>query len=104
VRFRVVGRTTTRIFLDADGQVLRARSTGPITIRFTRTDTGVSVRYAVAGPSFYDADLTLVRGTGPWFVFTAAGTPAIAIGNLTFDEVGVPQDPAHLVDVCAALA
>ena len=101
---RVQGRTFTKIAVDSAGVPTRAISTGPIRIDFSRPDTGAVVTYAISGPSFFDARGRLARGTGRWFAFTAQGTPAIVIGNLTFDGDGVPENPAVLVDVCAALS
>jgi opacity protein-like surface antigen len=100
----VSGKGQTLEFLGSDGALERARSTGPIKVTFTNTSTGTTVTYSISGPGSYDADGALVRGTGRWYVFTAAGTPAVAVGNLTFGEDGVPEDPAEVVDICAALA
>jgi len=50
------------------------------------------------------SDGDLVRGTGRWYVFTADGRPAIAVGNLTFDDAGAPTNSRHTIDVCDALS
>jgi hypothetical protein len=99
---RVWGRTRTKVFMDGSGTVTRAISTGPITIVFTNEDTGVSKRFAIPGPSFYDANGALVRGTGPWFAFSADGVPVIAAGNWSFDS-GAPVGSGRVRDVCTLL-
>jgi hypothetical protein len=100
----VRGKGQSILFRDRDGDITRGISTGPITITFVNRASGQTARYSISGPSFYDADVELVRGTGRWYVFTAEGEPAIAIGNLTFGEGGVPERPAHTIDVCDALS
>jgi hypothetical protein len=101
--FEVEGDTAFRLWLDDEGEPVRAMSTGPIRIRFTRTDTGESARFAIAGPSFYDASLDLVRGTGRWFAMSAEGHPVIASGNWRFPD-GTPEGVGAVVDVCDRLA
>jgi hypothetical protein len=100
----VRGKGQSFLFMDRDGNITRGKATGPITATFTNLRTDRSVRYAISGPSFYDADGDLVRGTGRWYVFTADGRPAIAVGNLTFDDAGAPTNARHTIDVCDALS
>ena len=70
----------------------------------TQNSSGAAARYSISGPSFYDAEGELLRGTGRWYVFTVEGEPAIAIGNLAFGAGGVPEDPSTTIDVCDALS
>lgn len=100
----VRGKGQTLLFYDGDGEPVRGLSTGPISVAFTNLSTGATARYSISGPSFYGADGELLRGTGRWYVFTAEGEPAIAVGNLTFGDGGVPQEPSTLIDVCDALS
>ena len=100
----VRGKGQTLLFYDGDGVPVRGLSTGPISVVFTNASTGATAGYSISGPSFYDADGELLRGTGRWYVFTAEGEPAIAVGNLTFGEGGAPEDPSTLIDVCDALS
>jgi len=100
----VRGKGQTLLFYDGDGEPVRGLSTGPISVVFTNTSTGATARYSISGPSFYDADGELLRGTGRWYVFTAEGEPAIAVGNLTFDDAGAPTNASHTLDVCDALS
>jgi len=102
--FVVRGKGQTILFRDQGGDIVRVLSTGPISITFMTRATGETASYSISGPSFYDADGDWLRGTGRWYVFTAEGEPAIAIGNLTFGEGGVPQNPSKLIDVCDALS
>jgi hypothetical protein len=102
--FVVTGKGQTLMFKDRDGDIVRGLATGPITITFENRSSGEAVRYSISGPSFFDADGDLLRGTGRWFAFTADGEPAIVIGNLTFGPDGVPEDAARSIDVCDALS
>jgi len=101
--FEVRGRTTMKLYLRADSEPMRATSTGPIIITFSREDTGEIRRFSIPGPSFYSADGRLVRGVGPWFAFSAQGEPVIAAGNWTFDA-GYPDGVGKIVEVCDLLA
>lgn len=100
----IEGKGQSFVFTGRDGTIARAKATGPISVRFTNDRTGATARYSISGPSFYDADGALIRGTGRWYVFTAGGRPAIAMGNLTFDDTGAPRNPSHTVDICDALS
>lgn len=102
--FVVRGKGQTLLFKDRDGNVVRGRATGPIKITFRNRVTDVTATYSISGPSFYDADGELLRGTGRWYVFTVDGEPAIAIGNLAFGPGGVPEDPSKMIDICDDLS
>jgi hypothetical protein len=79
---------TLTTFFDASGNPTGGLLTGPIFVTFTNGDTGESVRLAIPGPSFFDAQGNLTSGTGPWATFTSEGGFVWAAGNIVFDEFG----------------
>src|SRR5262245_53432347 len=101
LRYHVEGEVTFTIFVDADGQIMRARSTGPIRATFSDDETGETTSYPISGPGFYDETLTLVRGTGNWATFTEDGDFVIASGDAMFGDT--PEMHGHTRSVCADL-
>jgi hypothetical protein len=88
-------------FYDADGNPVRGILRGPITVTFTNGDTGETIRLAIPGPSFFDAEGNLIRGTGTWATFTSDGGFVWAAGNITFDEFGnATEIRGRAVSVC----
>jgi hypothetical protein len=84
-----VEQTVTRTtFFDPSGNPTGGLVTGPISITFTNVTTGGSVRLAIPGPTFLDADGNAVRGTGTWVTFTSDGAFIWAAGNIVFDSEG----------------
>lgn len=96
--FEVRGRQTFSVFFDEDGTPTRALATGPIRITFTRGDTDERLTVSIPGPSFYDADFSLVAGTGPWFMVTEDG-PVITRGRWTYED-GALKSSGTTVSVC----
>jgi hypothetical protein len=78
---------TLTTFYDAAGNPTRGILTGPIFVTFTNGDNG-SITLAIPGPSFFDAEGNLIRGTGTWATFTSEGGFVWAAGNIVFDESG----------------
>jgi hypothetical protein len=103
LRFRVEGTTAFRLWFDADGAPIRARSTGRTWVTFTHGGTGATARFSIPGPSFFDADINLVRGTGRWFAMSAEGRPLILSGDWRFPN-GEPVGTGAVVDVCDRLS
>ncbi len=79
---------TLTTFFDANGDPTGGLLTGPIFVTFSNSETGDSVTFAIPGPTFFDAEGTLIRGTGTWGTFTTDGGFVWAAGNLVFDEFG----------------
>jgi len=101
--FSVRGTTDFRVWVGADGEIAGAMSSGRIWITFRRDDTNAQARYAIPGPSFYDAHLDLIGGTGRWFAISAEGHPVILAGDWTFPG-GMPDGSGSVIDVCDALS
>jgi hypothetical protein len=94
---------TVTTFFDADGEPTGGLVTGPIFVTFT--DGHDSVRLAIPGPTFLDAEGDPVRGTGPWVTFTSGGEFVYAVGNIRFDADGNAVEISGMsVSVCDLLA
>lgn len=92
---------TLTTFYDAEGDPVRGILTGPITVTFTNDLTDETIRLAIPGPSFFDAEGNLVRGTGSWATGTTDGGFVWAAGNIVFDESGnATEITGHSVSVC----
>lgn len=95
---------TLTTFFDAAGHPTGGLLTGPISVTFTNGTTGESVRLAIPGPTFYDADGNPVRGTGAWAVFTSDGDFVWAAGNIRFDADGnAAEITGRSVSICDLL-
>jgi hypothetical protein len=95
---------TLTTFYDAEGNPVRSILRGPITVAFTNGATGETVRLSIPGPSFFDAEGNLIRGTGTWATFTSDGTLVWAAGNIIFDEFGNASEiTGRSVSVCDLL-
>ena len=79
---------TLTTFFDASGNPTGGLLTGPIFVTFTNGDTGESVTLAIPGPTFFDAEGNITRGTGAWATATSEGGLVWAAGNIVFDEFG----------------
>jgi hypothetical protein len=74
-------------FVNRNGDVVRAISTGKIHDWETNAATGYTEFHAISGPSFFDATGALIRGTGAWSgVQLQDGTWVRTHGLITFDE------------------
>jgi hypothetical protein len=74
-------------FVDRNGDVVRAISTGKIHDWETNAATGYTEFHSISGPSFFDATGALIRGTGAWSgVQLQDGTWVRTHGLITFDE------------------
>jgi hypothetical protein len=105
MRAHVVGKNHLTFFVDDDGDVIRGHLAGQLSVTFTRKDTGVSRRFTISGPSFFDASGTIVRGTGRWATPTVDGTFVIASGNLMMDATGaIVEANGNLRDLCELMA
>ena len=101
----VVGKNHLIFFVDGSGNVIRGFLAGPLSVTFTRNDTGASRRFTISGPSFFDATGTIVRGTGRWAAPTVDGTFVIASGNLMMDAFGaIVEANGNLRDLCELMA
>jgi hypothetical protein len=101
----VVGKNHLIIFVDADGNPTGGFLGGQLSVTFTRDDTGASRTFTISGPSFFDENGTLVRGTGRWATFTADGTFVIASGNFVMDAIGtILEARGNLRDLCQLMA
>ena len=80
----VKGRPHTILFVDSDGNVTRGFAGGQLFVTWTRTDTGFSRMFSIAGPTFFDSSFTPVRGTGRWTTPLQGTGWVLANGNLTF--------------------
>jgi hypothetical protein len=81
----VRGQTHSITFVDSSGETVRGFAGGQLFVTWTRDDTGFSRTFAIAGPTFFDASGTPVRGTGRWTTPLAGTGWVLANGNLTFD-------------------
>jgi hypothetical protein len=101
----LVQRPVFTVFLDRDGNVVRAHSTGSVVATVTNIDSGTTVVQRIPGPSFFDAGLTLVRGTGAWSgIVTTEGVAISAWGRIAFDDQGLVTDVrGRTVPLCATL-
>ncbi len=81
----VRGRSHSITFVDESGATIRAFSGGQLFVTWTRDDTGFSRTFAIAGPTFFDAEGDAVRGTGRWTTPLEGTGWVLANGNLTFD-------------------
>jgi hypothetical protein len=73
-------------FVDRNGNVVRAISTGKIHDWETNAATGYTEFHSISGPSFFDATGALIRGTGAWSgVQLQDGTWVRTHGLITFD-------------------
>ena len=101
----VEGKNHLTFFVDGDGDVIRGHLAGQLSVTFTRNDTGASQRFTISGPSFFDANGTIVRGTGRWATPTVDGTFVIASGNLMMDAFGaIVEANGNLRDLCELMA
>lgn len=101
----VVGKNHLIIFLDADGNPTRAFLAGQLFVTFTRDDTGESRTFTISGPSFFDENIDVVRGTGRWATFTADGTFVIASGNFVMDSsTTILEANGNLRELCDLMA
>lgn len=101
----VVGKNHLTIFVDAAGNPTRGHLAGQLFVTFTREDTGASRTFTISGPSFFDENVSLVRGTGRWATFTADGTFVIASGNFVMDSGGtILEAKGNLRNVCELMA
>src|SRR5512141_2963620 len=81
----VRGRTHSITFVDKDGNTISGFSGGQLFVTWTRTDTGFSKTFSIAGPTFYDSEGNAVRGTGRWTTPLDGTGWVLANGTLTFD-------------------
>lgn len=101
----VVGKNHLIIFVDADGNPTRGFLAGQLFVTFTNDDTGESRTFTISGPSFFDENVNIVRGTGRWATFTADGTFVIASGNFVMDSSGtILEARGNLRDLCDLMA
>jgi hypothetical protein len=101
----VLGKNHLITFVDADGNPTGGFLGGQLFVTFTRDDTGATRTFTISGPSFFDENGTLVRGTGRWATTTADGTFVIASGNFVMDAVGtILEAKGNLRDLCALMA
>jgi hypothetical protein len=90
------------IFVDADGDPVRAIATGPVLNTVTNEDTGASITFSASGPVFLDADLKVVRATGA-NVFIGDGLLFVA-GRIEFGPNGeIESIRGHTTDLCERL-
>ena len=102
---RAIYHTQTITFVRSDAGAIRAISTGRLELWITNLDTGTTIHQMIPGPSFFDSNGTLVRGTGPWSGIFKDGVLISAWGNITFAPDGtVVSVRGHIVDVCAQLS
>jgi hypothetical protein len=93
-------------FVDRNGDVVRAISTGKIHDWETNAATGYTEFHSISGPSFFDATGALVRGTGGWSgVQLQDGTWVRTHGLITFDANLLVQTVRGRVEpLCDSLA
>jgi hypothetical protein len=93
-------------FVDRNGDVVRAISTGKIHDWETNARTGKTEFHSISGPSFFDATGALVRGTGAWSgVQLQDGTWVRTHGLITFDEnLLIETLRGHVESLCDSLA
>jgi hypothetical protein len=95
---------TLTTLLDAEGNPTGGLLTGRIFVTFTNGDTEESVSLAIPGPSFFDAEGNVIRGTGTWATFTSDGGFVWAAGNIVFDEFGNASEiTGKSVNICDML-
>jgi hypothetical protein len=75
----VEGRTFSITFDD------RGFAGGQLFVTWTRMDTGASRRFAISGPTFFDALGNALRGTGRWTTPMEGVGWVLATGNLTLE-------------------
>jgi hypothetical protein len=96
---------TLTTFFDANGDPTGGLLTGPIFVTFSNSETGDSVTFAIPGPTFFDAEGNITRGTGAWAAPTPDGEWLWAAGDLVFDEFGnVSEITGTSVSICDLLA
>jgi hypothetical protein len=101
----VVGKNHLLTFVDADGNQLGGFLGGQLFVTFTRDDAGAARTFTISGPSFFDENGTLVRGTGRWATFTSDGNFVIASGNFVMDAIAtILEAKGNLRDVCELMA
>jgi hypothetical protein len=93
-------------FLDANGNTVRAISTGKLQDWETNVATGETQFHSIAGPSFFDATGALIRGTGAWSgVQLEDGTWVRAHGLLTFNQDSLVTEVRGRVEsLCGSFA
>lgn len=92
---------TLTTFYNAAGDPVRGILRGPITVTFTNDLTGETIQKSISGPSFFDAEGNLIRGTGSWATATSDGGFVWATGNIVFDSNGnATEITGHAVSVC----
>jgi len=96
-------RVTMRIYVDGDGAPTGGKATGSVVATLTNETTGEVAVLNLPGPTFLDADLDLVRGSGPWATFTPDGRFVVAHGRTTFDDGVAVDTTGRSIDVCSLL-
>jgi hypothetical protein len=101
----VVGKNHGITFVDADGNPIRGFLGGQLSVTFTRDDTGEARTFTISGPTRFDENGIIVRGTGRWATFTANGSFVIASGNFVMDASGtILEAKGNLRDICELMA
>ena len=95
---------TLTTFFDASGNPTGGLLTDPIFVTFSNSETGDSVTLAIPGPTFFDAEGNITRGTGAWATATSEGGLVWAAGNIVFDEFGNASEiTGKSVNICDML-
>lgn len=101
----VVGKNHLITFVDADGNPTGGHLGGQLFVTFTRDDTGTARTFTISGPTFFDENGTIVRGTGRWATDTADGQFVIASGNFVMNAVAtILEAKGNLRDLCQLMA
>jgi hypothetical protein len=101
----VLGKNHLITFVDADGNPTGGFLSGQLFVTFTRDDTGATRTFTISGPTFFDENGNIVRGTGRWATFTVDGSFVIASGNFVMDAVGtILEAKGNLRDLCELMA
>jgi hypothetical protein len=82
----VEGFTHLITFVDANGDTVRGWTGGQLFVTWENLETHETRRFAIPGPTFFAADGTPVRGTGPWANPDLDGTWYMMAGNLLLDD------------------
>ena len=105
----VRGRSHSITFVDDSGATIRGISGGQLFVTWTRDDTGFSRTFAIAGPTFFDANGDAVRGTGRWTTPLEGTGWVLANGNLTFDGFQdgfslITSYSGHVTSICELMS
>jgi hypothetical protein len=100
---RIDQRVTMRVYVDDTGAPKGGKATGSVVATLTNAENGHQAVLNVPGPTFLDADLDLVRGSGPWATFTPDGRFVVAHGRTTFEDGVAVDTTGRSVDVCDLL-